>query len=155
MQGGGRMSRMLTNKKYYFAVEPTKSCPLSFPARWLYSFLIFRTSLNKPAAEACIFRNCGFSNRGSQGLPWRTKGGRSCGRNQWALPRQRTIGGMLAVVRAEGQQRSVAVVPTFRQLCRVCPQSAPGAATYPLGHCCRWCGHSSMAAGGQPSDQRH
>ena len=57
------MSRMLTNKKYYFAVEPTKSCPLSFPARWLYSFLIFRTSLNKPAAEACIFRNCGFSNR--------------------------------------------------------------------------------------------
>jgi hypothetical protein len=51
------------NKKYYFAVEPTKSCPLSFPERWLYSFLIFRTSLNKPAAEACIFRNCGFSNR--------------------------------------------------------------------------------------------
>ena len=61
------MSRMLTNKKYYFAVEPTKSCPLSFPARWLYSFLVFRTSLNKPATEACIFRNCGFSNRGTKG----------------------------------------------------------------------------------------
>jgi hypothetical protein len=55
---------MLSQKKYYFAVEPTKSCPLSFPARWVYSFLVFRTSLSKPASEACIFRNCGFSNRG-------------------------------------------------------------------------------------------
>jgi hypothetical protein len=60
------MSRMLTNKKYYFSLEPTKSCPLSFPGRWLYSFLVFRTSLNKPAAEACIFHNCGFSNRGTK-----------------------------------------------------------------------------------------
>ena len=57
------MSCMLVNKKYYFAVEPTKSCPLSFPARWLYSFLLFRTSLHKPAAEACMCRNLGICNR--------------------------------------------------------------------------------------------
>jgi hypothetical protein len=54
---------MLSQKKYYFAVEPTKSCPLSFPARWVYSFLLFRTSLSKPATAACVFRNCGLSNR--------------------------------------------------------------------------------------------
>jgi biotin operon repressor len=54
---------MLANKKYYFAVEPTKSCQLSFAARWVYSFLVFRTSLNKPASGACIFRNLGICNR--------------------------------------------------------------------------------------------
>jgi hypothetical protein len=58
---------MLANKKYYFAVEPTKSCPLSFAARWLYSFLLFRTSLNKPAAEACVCRNLGICNRAVKG----------------------------------------------------------------------------------------
>ena len=61
------MSRMLTNKKYYFIVEATKSCQLSFPARWVYSFLVFRTSVNKPAAEACIFRNLGICNRAVKG----------------------------------------------------------------------------------------
>ena len=57
------MKAMLPNKKYYFFVEPTPSCQLSFSARWVYSFLIFRTSLNKPASESCIVRNCGISNR--------------------------------------------------------------------------------------------
>ena len=127
------MSRMLTNKKYYFAVEPTKSCPLSFPGRWLYSFLIFRTSLNKPASRGMHLSQLRYFQSCSQELPWRTEGGRSPGRNQRPLPRQRTISGMLAVVCPEGQQRSVALVPTFRQLCHVCPQSAPGATAYPLG----------------------
>ena len=57
------MSAMLENKKYFFIVEPTKSCQLSFPARWLYSFLVFRTSLHKAAAEACMCRNLGICNR--------------------------------------------------------------------------------------------
>jgi hypothetical protein len=57
------MKGMLPNKKYYFFVEPTKSCLLSFSVRWIYSFLVFRTSLNKPASESCIVRNCGISNR--------------------------------------------------------------------------------------------
>jgi len=55
--------RMLPHKKYYFMVEATKACQLSFAARWVYSFLVFRTSVNKPASGACIFRNCGLSNR--------------------------------------------------------------------------------------------
>jgi hypothetical protein len=36
---------------------------LSFSARWVYSFLVFRTSLNKPASEDCICRNLGTCNR--------------------------------------------------------------------------------------------
>ena len=54
---------MLKDKKYYFLLDATKSCPLSFAARWTYSFLVFRTSANKPAAEICICRNLGVSNR--------------------------------------------------------------------------------------------
>ena len=54
---------MLNNKKYYFMVEPTKACQMSFPARWVYSFLLFRTSVNKPAVEDCICRNLGLCNR--------------------------------------------------------------------------------------------
>ena len=57
------MSYMLEDKKYYFMIEPTKSCRLSFSARWLYSFLVYRSSLNKPAAEACMVRNPAICNR--------------------------------------------------------------------------------------------
>jgi hypothetical protein len=58
---------MLKDKKYYFLVDATKSCQLSFAARWVYSFLIFRTTVNKPVAEICICRNLGISNRAVKG----------------------------------------------------------------------------------------
>jgi hypothetical protein len=58
--------RMLATKKYYFLIEANKSCQVSFTARWVYSFLVFRASLSKPASGACIVRNCGLSNRGSK-----------------------------------------------------------------------------------------
>ena len=57
------MSVMLDNKKYFFMLEPTKSCQLSFNARWVYSFLVYRTSYGKAASEDCICRNLNICNR--------------------------------------------------------------------------------------------
>lgn len=57
------MSAMLEKKKYVFLLEPTKSCQLSFNARWVYSFLVYRTSYDKVASENCICGNVSICNR--------------------------------------------------------------------------------------------
>ena len=57
------MSVMLKKKKYVFMVEPTKSCQLSFHARWVHSFLVYRVSFGKAASEDCICRNLNICNR--------------------------------------------------------------------------------------------
>jgi hypothetical protein len=54
---------MLEKKKYVFMVEPSKSCQLSFHARWVYSFLVYRVSFGKAASEDCICRNINVCNR--------------------------------------------------------------------------------------------
>lgn len=57
------MSVMLEKKKYVFMLEPTKSCQLSFNARWVYSFLVYRASYGKAASEDRICRNLNICNR--------------------------------------------------------------------------------------------
>jgi hypothetical protein len=57
------MSIMLENKKYCFLIEPTKSCQLSWHARWVYSFLVYRASFGKSASQNRICENLSICNR--------------------------------------------------------------------------------------------